>query len=244
METNFFEHGSPYLQHPLLTPERTAEEVDFILSILPIEPGDKILDIGCGFGRHSLELAQRGFGVLGIDPSTTMIAAALERSTRAGNQPEFRQLRGEDLQVVEEFNAAICLFTTLGQVTDQKDNLPLLKKAYQSLLPGSYFILEVPQRGQAVASLKPEERFGEGENYTQIDRRYDADQNLVTEKFTLVSPAEQRVYVLQYRLFNRAEGNHLLEEAGFSGITFFDGYTDTPLDDHSPTMVIRAQKPG
>jgi len=59
-----------------------------------------------------------------------------------------------------------------------------------------------------------------------------------------VSPAEQRVYVLQYRLFNRAEGNHLLEEAGFSGITFFDGYTDTPLDDHNPTMVIRAQKPG
>ena len=64
METNFFEHGSPYLQHPLLTPERTAEEVDFILSILPVEPGDKFLDIGCGFGRHSLELALRGFSVL------------------------------------------------------------------------------------------------------------------------------------------------------------------------------------
>ncbi len=244
METNFFEHGSPYLQHPLLTPERTAEEVDFILSIVPVEPGDKLLDIGCGFGRHSIELARRGFDVLGVDPSEAMIAAALERSVRAGNKPDFRQLRGEDLTAVDEFHAAICLFTTLGQVADQGDNIPLLKNTFQSLHQGGYFILEIPQRAWAVNNLNLEERFGEGENYTQVDRSYDADQNLVTEKFTLVSPAEQRLYVLQYRLFNRAQGSHLLEEAGFSGITFFDGYTDTPLDDHNPTMVIRAQKPG
>jgi len=66
MEANFFEPGSPFLKHPLLTPERTAAEIDFILSVLPLEAGDRILDIGCGFGRHSHELARRGFDVLGI----------------------------------------------------------------------------------------------------------------------------------------------------------------------------------
>jgi len=243
MKTNFFDQGSPYLHHPLLTPERTAGEIDFILSILPVNPGNRFLDIGCGFGRHSIELAQRGFAVLGIDPSAAMIAAAQERSATEAQHPEFRQLKGEDLQLHNEFDAAICLFTSLGQVVDQKDNLPLLHNAFQALLPGGNFILDIPQRGWAVSNLKMSERFGEGDTFTQVTRSYDAGQNLVTEVFALVSADEQRQYVLQYRLFNQAQIIQLLEGAGFVGITCYGGYADMPLDSHSPTMVISAQKP-
>ena len=243
MNNNFFEQGSPYLHHPLLTPQRTASEIDFILSILPVNPGDSFLDIGCGFGRHSLELAHRGFAVLGIDPSAAMLAAAGERSAAETQHPEFRQLKGEDLQLQDEFDAAICLFTSLGQVVDQKDNLPLLHNAFQALLPGGNFILDIPQRGWAVSNLKMSERFGEGDTFTQVTRSYDAGQNLVTEVFALVSADEQRQYVLQYRLFNQAQIIQLLEGAGFVGITCYGGYADMPLDSHSPTMVISAQKP-
>jgi len=243
MNTNFFEQGSPYLHHPLLTPERTAGEIDFILSILPVKPGARFLDIGCGFGRHSLELARRGFNVLGIDPSAAMIDAAQERAAGENRIPVFRQERGQGLQLHNEFDAAICLFTTLGQVEDHKDNLPLLHNAYQALLPGGNFILEIPQRGWAVSNLKTRQRFGEGETFTQVARSFDASQNLVIEEFTLVSPGEQRTYTLQYRLFNQAQITQLLDQAGFVGIVCYAGYADVPLDSHSPTMVISAQKP-
>ena len=243
METNFFDQGSPYLTHPLLTAQRTAEEIDFILSILPVETGDRFLDIGCGFGRHSIELARRGIDVLGFDPSAAMIAAAKERSPAHGMRPEFLQLRGEDLDAVNQFDAAICLFTTLGQVAGRKDNRNLLDSTYQTLRPAGNFILEIPQRGWAVNNLKPEERFGEGKNYTQVVRSYDPDHNIVTEEFTLVSPAEQRLFLLQYHLFSRSEISLLLEGAGFAGLTFYDGYTANHLEPNSPTMVIRAQKP-
>ena len=83
---------------------------------------------------------------------------------------------------------------------------------------------------------------GEGARYALVDRRYDAGSCLVSEKFTIVSPDGQRKYLLQYRLFNRREINQYLVKAGFVGITFYDGYADTPLDDNNPTMVIRAQK--
>ena len=243
MKTNFFDQGSPYLHHPQLTPQRTASEIGFLLSILPVNPGDRLLDIGCGVGRHSIELAERGFAVLGIDPSAAMIAAAQERSAAEARHPEFRQMKGEDLQLHNEFDAAICLFTSLGQVVDQKDNLPLLNNAYRALRPAGYFILEIPQREWAVSNLKTSERFGEGDTFTQVTRSYDAGLNLVTEVFTLVSADEQRQYVLQYRLFNLAQIIQLLEGAGFVGITGYAGYTDLPLDNHSPTMVISAQKP-
>jgi len=243
MKSNFFEQGSPYLHHPLLTPERTAGEIDFILSILPVLPGARFLDIGCGFGRHSIELAKRGFDVLGIDPSAAMIAAAQERSNTDARRLEFRQMRGEDLQLENEFDTAICLFTTLGQIEDQKDNLQLLHNAFQALQPGGFFILEIPQRGWVVSNLKTSERFGEGSTFTQVTRSYDNDLHMVSEEFTLVSPNEQRQYILQYRLFNQAEINGLLEGAGFVGISFYGEYADTPLDDLSPSMVISARKP-
>jgi SAM-dependent methyltransferase len=243
METNFFEPGSPFLKHPQLTPERTAREIDFILSVLPLETGQRILDIGCGFGRHSNELARRGFDVLGVDPSAAMIAAARENAAAVGLAPEFRQQRGEDLQVENEFKVALCLFTTLGQVTGQVDNLSLLGNAYRALQPGGWFILEIPQRAWTVSNLKPSERIGEGDRYALVDRRYDSGSYLVSEEFTIVSPDGQRNYLLQYRLFSQAEINLYLEQSDFVDITFYDGYADTPLGAHSPTMVVRARKP-
>jgi SAM-dependent methyltransferase len=243
MEANFFEPGSPFLKHPLLTPERTAGEIDFILSVLPLESGERILDIGCGFGRHSNELARRGFDVLGIDPSPAMIAAARENSASAGLTLEFRQQRGEDLQAVDQFKVALCLFTTLGQVSGQGDNLALLENAYRALEPGGWFMLEIPQRAWAVSNLKPSERIGEGDRYALVARSFDYERDLVSEEFTIVSPDGQQSYLLQYRLFSRAEINHYLEQAGYVEITFYDGYADTPLGDNSPTMVVRARKP-
>lgn len=69
---NFFEDGSPFLAHPLLTAARTAAEVDFIAAELALAAGARLLDVGCGFGRHSIELARRGYAVTGIDPSASL----------------------------------------------------------------------------------------------------------------------------------------------------------------------------
>jgi SAM-dependent methyltransferase len=243
VKPNFFEHGSPYLEHPLLTPQRTSGEIDFILSILPLDPGSRLLDIGCGFGRHSIELARRGFDVLGIDPSAAMIAAARERAAAQAVQPEFRRLAGQDLQLQDEFAAAICLFTTLGQVTGQEDNRELLPRAFHALQPGGHLVLEIPQPAWTLDNLQPAETLGEGETHTRVRRSFDPARDLVSEQFTVVSPAGQRTYLLRYRLFNRAQVSQLLAQAGFAGLAFYGGYAPVPLDDRCPGMVIRAQKP-
>jgi D-alanine-D-alanine ligase len=242
MKPNFFDQGSPYLHHPLLTPERTAKEIDFILSIIDIKPGGWILDIGCGAGRHSLELARRGFNVLGIDPSEVMIASARERSAGESMKPGYLQMKGEDIRWENEFDAAICLFTTLGQVNDQEDNHQLLNNAAQSLRPGGYIILEIPQRDWLESNLIAGERFGEGESYTDVERSYNEKLKLVTEVFTQVSLNDQRTYLLRYRIFNQTEIKKLLGKAGFKDVEFFGGYAGLPLVDDCPTMVVSARK--
>ena len=81
-ERFFDEHAIIYMDNVFT--KNTLAEVDFLLELLPIEPGDHILDIGCGAGRHSVELARRGFQVTGVDISAGMLAQAADAAEKAG----------------------------------------------------------------------------------------------------------------------------------------------------------------
>ena len=239
---NFFDEGSPYLNHPLMTPERTTQEVDFILSCSDLPVGGRILDIGCGPGRHSIELARRGCKVVGIDPSPAMVEAALERAMGIVPAPTFFVQRTEDLTTQQPFDAAICLFTTLGQIEDRIDNSQLVFHVAKLLRPGGVFIVEVPQRGWVISHLVTSERFGAGERYTDVVRRYDARDKSLTETFTLVSPHAEHQYLLRYRLYNHVELRSLLISAGFEILGSYGDYDGAPLGEDSQMMIVMAKK--
>jgi cyclopropane fatty-acyl-phospholipid synthase-like methyltransferase len=63
--------------------KNTTKEVDFLIEELALPPGGSVLDVGCGTGRHSIELAKRGYAVTGLDLSTEMLARATEASKAA-----------------------------------------------------------------------------------------------------------------------------------------------------------------
>jgi D-alanine-D-alanine ligase len=239
---NFFDEGSPYLNHPLLTQERTSREVDFVLSCVDLPEESRLLDIGCGPGRHSIELARRGYAVVGIDTSTAMIKAAQERAVGIHPAPTFLVQRTKDLTSQDPFDAAICLFTTLGQIEDNSDNSRLVIHVVNNLRPGGRLIVEVPQRSWVISNLKTSERFGAGERYTDIVRSYNALDKSLTETFTLVSPHAEHEYLLRYRLFNQTELRSLLNKAGFELIGAYGDYDAVPIGEDSRLMVMVAQK--
>ena len=236
---DFFSYGSPFLRHPLLTAERTRREIDFLISALALGPAARVLDVGCGFGRHSIELARRGYHALGIDPAAAMIESARQQAAEAGVDVEFQQVAAENFAPADPFDAAICLFTTLGQVTpgSHADNRGLLSTVARSLKAGGRFALELPQKQPAIASLKPSDRFGDASKYTQVQRDYEAETDIVTEQFRLVSPARERTYSLRYRLFSREDLIRLLTEAGLRVVNTYPGYTCADLTDDSPFML-------
>ena len=241
---NFFEEHSPFLNHPLLTPERTAAEVDFVVDKLSLSPGMRVLDVGCGFGRHSLELARRGYKVLGIDPAPAMISAASQHAGDlfSNDRLSFRCEKGEDFMADLPFDAAIALFTTLGQISEAGDNEGLIGRVYEALVPGGRFLVEVPQRKAAVASLKEHDRFGAGEKYTDVIRQYDSHSHVWTESFHVVDGESTNDFLLQYRLYSWPELEALLLEAGFRSLEDYGGYDGRPRSDESPVMLVSAIK--
>lgn len=250
---DFFAAGSPFLNHPLLTAERTRQELDFLLGFfvgeLSLPAHAQLLDVGCGFGRHSVELARRGYRVTGIDPSGALIDAAREAAAQAGVAVTFRAASGEAFAAADPhaqpFDGAVCLFTTLGQMdqTGGGDNRALLPAVAGRLKPGAGFALELPQKGPALAGLKAHDRFGGEESYTDVQRRYDPATDSVTERFRLVSPAGERLYVLRYRLFGRADVEWMLHAAGLEVLYTHAGYSPAPLQADSPVMLFLCRKP-
>lgn len=236
-EPNFFTDHSPFLRHPLLTPARTGREVAFILRTVPLAPGALVLDVGCGWGRHSIALAQRGFRVVGIDPAAAMVASARERAAAAGVTVAFQQAPAARFQTSEPFDMAICLFTTLGQISASGENSQgLLTAVHRALKPGGAFVVEVPQRETAVSQLRETDKFGEGERYTVVTRRFDDRTNTIHETFDVVDPVQKRRFRLAYRLFAQEELVQVLAEAGFVVSLLAGNDEGTPLQPDHGTM--------
>jgi SAM-dependent methyltransferase len=238
MKPNFFSDGSPYLSHPLLTPERTKAEVDFILAELNLNHGDNLLDVGCGSGRHALDLAGRGFQVVGIDPSKAMIQAARQAAFGMENKPLFVQARAEEFKTGQKFKAALCLFTTLGQIEDGGDNRALINKVFNLLSPDGCFIVEIPHPEWVKVNLVSEEYIPSQKGVMYIERSFSETDNTVTEIFTRVSRAERRVYLLKYRLFSLEELTSMLEKCGFSIAALYGGYQDLPAGPDHPSILV------
>jgi SAM-dependent methyltransferase len=107
--------GSAYLRYSFT--KGTRQEVDFLVEVLELAPGSRVLDVGCGPGRHALELARRGITVLGLDISQRFVDLATEAAIREGlSGASFVRADARDLESTDvlpgdgdPFDAAICL---------------------------------------------------------------------------------------------------------------------------------------
>ncbi len=123
--------------------ERTRKEVDFVLERLELEPGARVLDVACGHGRHSLELARRGFVVTGIDLSPRSIAFAREAAEREGSSATFAERDARELDFDGEFDAAINLFTSvIGYFDEEAENQRVVDGVARALHRGGSFLVD------------------------------------------------------------------------------------------------------
>ena len=117
----------------------TAQEVDHVVGALGLRAGDRVLDVGCGPGRHAHELARRGFVVLGVDISQTFVELAT-----AGAPPgaTFERLDARAMTFDAEFDAAICLCQgAFGLMTDGGGDHLVLTGIAGALRPGGALAL-------------------------------------------------------------------------------------------------------
>ncbi|MBS1718735.1 MAG: methyltransferase domain-containing protein [Armatimonadetes bacterium] len=157
--TFFDSHAPRYDENPFTF--NTVAEVDFLLELFPISKGAKILDVGCGTGRHSIELAKRGYAVTGVDLSTGMLAQAERKAKEAGVTPTFIQADAKEFTVDDSFDLAICLCEgavgLLGSSDDpETHDLQIFKRIASALKPGGGFVLTSLNGYSAIRKMNDE----------------------------------------------------------------------------------------
>lgn len=119
----------------------TLQEVDFIEAEIASDKRVRILDVGCGTGRHAIELARRGYQVTGIDLSANQLALAREKALAAGVQVDFEQRDARSPHFMGEFDLALMLCEGgFSLMETDAMNFVILENAVRALRPGGRFI--------------------------------------------------------------------------------------------------------
>lgn len=129
--------GEAYLRYDFTT--GTSQEVDFLAGTLATAPGERLLDVGCGPGRHAVEFQQRGLQVVGVDISPDFIAIAHRRAAEAGVTPSLFEMDARELPFDSEFDVAICLCE--GGFGLGLPDLQILRNIRRALKPGGRLAL-------------------------------------------------------------------------------------------------------
>jgi len=136
-----FEHYGMKYDKETFT-QGTIGECDFIEKEIGYDKAARILDIGCGTGRHSIELAQRGYSVVGIDLSESLLKRAKEKASGRNLQIVFQEQDARKLPFLNEFNLVIMICEGAFPLMETDEmNFQILQNAANALLAKGKLIL-------------------------------------------------------------------------------------------------------
>ena len=175
MTTNTYSALWFQLFMPLQTEEWTEKDVAFLARQLPLPRYSRVLDLCCGYGRHALRLAQRGYQVTGLDRDEAAISEAKRRAEEAGQEVSY--IVGDMLQTEEiagEFDAVINMWQSFSYF-DEETNRDLLRQIASKLTPGGRCIIDMYNRAYFERHQGPQRQeingiIVESNNYLQGNR--------------------------------------------------------------------------
>lgn len=136
--------------------QSTAAEVDFIQQYLGQDNEIKILDVGCGTGRHTLEFARRGYPVTGLDLSEEMLAAAEEKAHQQELNVSFVHGDARRLEFSQEFEVVVILCEgAFSLMENDPMDFQILQGAAEALRQGGRLFLTAPSAAHMLANLDP-----------------------------------------------------------------------------------------
>lgn len=228
--------------HPQDDPERDVREVEGALALLGLEPGQKVLDLACGQGRHCVELARRGLAVTGLDLSESLLDEARRRTADAGLDVRYVQADMREIPFVVEFDAIINMFTAFGYLESDEEDLKVLRAAARALKPAGALLLDLSNPDG------PARRPG-GRGFREW-RELGPQRFLLAEHFILLHPrrwrirvivldgAEQREHEMHLRAYSADDLDRMMSDAGFAHVEAYGGVDGSELTVDSLRMVV------
>jgi D-alanine-D-alanine ligase len=203
--------------------EITMKEVDFITSFLKIKKNSRILDLCGGQGRHSLELARRGFEDLTVlDYSGYLLDIGRKKANEEDLHVHFIQSDARCTSLPDgRFQCIILMASSFGYFVRDTENVRILAEAHRVLIPGGQLMLDLPDRDYFMANFKPSS-FHQVNNDISVKRERFMRRNVIYSKETVISEHKGCIRENTYcmRLYSRDKLKQLLLNNGFREVAF------------------------
>jgi SAM-dependent methyltransferase len=235
-----FARANARLKHAQIT-----READFIEESLGVAKGGTVLDLACGGGYHAVELATRGYGVVGYDLSLYQLAVAADVAQETDQKLNLLQGDMREMAFEETFDGIFCWNTSFGYFEEEK-NSAVAQRIFKALRPGGMFLLDVANRDFVVAN-QPSQTWFEGDACVCMD---DMSVDFITSRLRvkrslILDDGRTLECTYSIRLYGLHELGKILHDVGFR-VTEASGHPATPgvfFGASSPRIIILAQRP-
>lgn len=252
---SFFHGLALDLWRQAISPKQTRAEAEFLVSMLKCDRGAHLLDVPCGNGRLSFELARRGLRVTGIDISKEFIdeaqsaaakgprgnTNAADESSQPYHRPTFalgdmRRIEGEGI-----YDGAFCFGNSFGFLA-YGDMEKFLAGVARALKPQARFIIETGMAAESVLPDFEEQTSHEvGDINVIIKERYLADESCIDSEYIFERDGRTESRKAKHWIYTAAEIRRMLEHAGFSVLEFYGSLGCEPYTLGSTELFVIAQ---
>jgi SAM-dependent methyltransferase len=241
---NYFDDNFFQLHIHIFPEARSRAEVAAMRELTALHEGARVLDLPCGWGRHTGLLARAGHRAIGADISWPLLQRA-RGAEPAGPRPA--RYAAADMRALPfrdgVFDAVLNVFTSLGLFRTDAQDLRVLREARRVLRPGGVFLLESMHRDDVMAEYAERDawRLPDG-TQVRVRRRFDPVRGVSYERLRWRSGERRGEKRHALRLRSATEIDGLLHRAGFTGIEYLGGWDGAPLERRSPRLVALARR--
>lgn len=233
--------------YPHRNDEEARRQVDFLLDRLDVAPPRDVLDLGCGDGRHSLELTRRGYRVTGLDLSEDLLERARRRTAEEGLDITFVQGDMRDPPGTSAFDLVVNFFTSFGYFREDGENARVLEAIARSLRPGGRFLMDYLNREYVISTLVPaDNRTLEGMEVEQHrwitgDPSEAGGHVRINKQVQIREDGAERSYNESVRMYTLEELDAMMERAGLKVTQTYGDFDGSPVSTDAPRNILIGQ---
>lgn len=222
--------------------EQAGRDLDLILELLHPEKDAVICDLCCGPGRHTLELAERGFRVTGVDRTVHYINALKKEASRENLTVECVQADMREFIALDTFDIILNLYTSFGYFENQADDMKVLKNIFTSLKKGGRFIIEMMGKEVLARIFAERDWYDDDGVLFLVERKVKQDWSWIESRWIMIDDNDRKEFTVSHRLYSGKELADILKTSGFSKVTLYGSFAGIPYNQNARRLVAVAVK--